>query len=46
MAAWLWTKAVATLTMPKAREVAGRNQPGPIHLQQTVAGISKMMYEM
>lgn len=36
-------KAVAMETMPKAREVAGRNQPGPIHLQRTVAGISKRM---
>lgn len=36
-------KAVAMETMPKAREVAGRNQPGPIHLQRTVAGISNRM---
>ena len=33
-------------TSPNASEVAGRNHPGPIHLQAIVAGISKMMYEM
>jgi hypothetical protein len=28
-----WVNAVATEQIPKPRVVAGKNQPGPIHLQ-------------
>ncbi len=47
-AAWakLWTKAVQTETMPKPSEMAGMNQPGPIHLHMMLEGISNRMYEM
>lgn len=31
--------------IPKARVTPGRNHPGPIHLQQMVAGIWTMPYE-
>jgi hypothetical protein len=46
-AAWekLSTKAVTSEAMPKPREMAGMNQPGPIHLHAMLDGISKMMYE-
>lgn len=40
------TKAVPIEQMPKPNVVAGRNHPGPMILQQIVAGISKMMYEI
>jgi hypothetical protein len=41
----LSTKAVTSEAMPKPREMAGMNQPGPIHLHAMLDGISKMMYE-
>lgn len=40
------TNAVPREQMPNPSVVAGRNHPGPMTLQQIVAGISKMMYEM
>jgi hypothetical protein len=36
-------RPVKTEHIPKAREIAGINQPGPIHLQARFAGISKRM---
>jgi hypothetical protein len=39
----LWTKAVQMEQIPKPSEMLGMNQPGPIHLQAMLDGISKIM---
>jgi hypothetical protein len=41
----VWTNAVPREQIPKAKVVAGRNQPGPIFLHRIFRGISNMMYE-
>jgi hypothetical protein len=39
--AFVWTNAVPSEEMPKPSEIMGMNQPGPIHLQAMLEGISK-----
>jgi hypothetical protein len=40
----LFTKAVPIDAIPNSSVVAGKNQPGPIHLHRIFAGISQTMY--